>query len=158
MLGFVRPATTALVLGCTALLASCETAGGRETARSAACPVSHTELAQSPPIRSSSPTTTDWYINVNRTIWAGWLGQDGALRWSNGGAYKTYWIRPVGSDLTVSGRRLDGPVETLKAEVPAGYDSEFQIVGIRFPSAGCWEVTASAGDETLQFILELIQN
>jgi hypothetical protein len=40
----------------------------------------------------------------------------------------------------------------MSAEVPAGYADHFQASGLIFPTAGCWEVTARAGESTLTFV------
>jgi hypothetical protein len=31
-------------------------------------------------------------------------------------------------------------------------DAEFQTMGLEVPTAGCWTITGTAGDHTLQFI------
>lgn len=91
-----------------------------------------------------------WYINENRTIWAGW----DATRMREG-RNKVLWIRPQDTDLKVSGRRLDGDAPPLKAHIPCCYPTGFQASGLEFASAGCWEIKATAGDSTLTFVTEI---
>ena len=65
---------------------------------------------------------------------------------------KVGWFRPEGAALEISGRRLDGDAPPMEAEVPCCYPTRFQATGLRFPTPGCWEVTAKAGDKVLTFI------
>lgn len=52
----------------------------------------------------------------------------------------------------ITGRRIDGPAPPLEAHIPCCYESGFQIVGLHFPTAGCWEVLATSGEHELRFI------
>ena len=102
---------------------------------------------------------TNWYINEGRTMWAGPVPESG---WPSGGTLfsggavvkgqKTYWVRPRGTQLVISGRRLDASAPPVEAHIPCCYTSGFQIVGLFFPTEGCWEVTAKAGDNELRFV------
>jgi hypothetical protein len=65
---------------------------------------------------------------------------------------KTYWVRPAGTQLLITGRRLDGDGPPVEAHVPCCYPTGFQIVGLFFPTEGCWEVLATAGDSELRFV------
>jgi hypothetical protein len=123
--------------------------------------------AESPMIRDSAPPDpnadpagpSDWYINGDRTIWAGPVPAGG---WSAGGTLfsgggvvkgqKTYWVRPRGTQLVIAGRRLDASAPSVEAHIPCCYKTGFQAVGLFFPTEGCWEVTAKSGDSELQFI------
>ena len=92
-----------------------------------------------------------WFINADRTMWAyldgGWTaGKDGN---------KVLWIRPPGTQLLVSGRRLDGEAMPLRADIPCCYTTGFQVTGLYFPTSGCWEVTAEAEENHLQFVVEI---
>ena len=89
-----------------------------------------------------------WYANDSRTLWAWWWG-----RTSDGG-YKVLWVRP-GQVLNVTGKRLDGTGAALKANIPGGYDYSFQASGLYFPSAGCWQVDATAGGQSLRFVVRI---
>ena len=116
------------------------------------CTTSPTVTAQAPREPDADLAGGEWFINSNRTIWAGWLVQDGITPWTAGGRLKTYWVRPRGAQLVISGRRLDGPAEPIDPWIPCCYRSGFQIVGLRFPTPGCWEVHAKAGAEELRFV------
>ena len=106
------------------------------------------------PIRSAY-----WYINADRTIWAGAVPAGG---WPPGGTLysgsgvvkgqKTYWVRPQGTQLVISGHRLDASAPAVEAHIPCCYPTGFQIVGLLFPTDGCWEVRAKAGDSELRFV------
>ena len=112
--------------------------------------------AVSGPIRATPPKDPNadpfgsgpWYINRDRSIWAGW----DAVRMRSGRVNKVLWIRPSGADLNVSARRLDGPAGKFEASIPCCYPTGFQASGLRFTEAGCWEVTAKAGEARLTFI------
>src|SRR5829696_2245185 len=82
----------------------------------------------------ASPHGT-WYANEERTLWAWWWGRTGT------DGYKVLWVRPIGAQLNVSGRRLDSGSEApgLTAHIPSGYPYSFQASGLSFPDAGCWE-------------------
>jgi hypothetical protein len=124
----------------------------------------------SPLIRQTAPSDpsadgvgpADWYINGDRTIWAGTVPAGG---WPAGGklfsgnsvvkGQKTYWVRPAGTQLLITGRRLDGDGPPVEAHVPCCYPTGFQIVGLFFPTEGCWEVLATAGDSELRFVTQV---
>jgi hypothetical protein len=137
-------------------------------------------VAQSPSERTACPTSslvTDsapsdpnadhlgpaaWYINADRTIWAGPVPDRG---WASGGRLfsgggnvkgeKTYWVRPAGTQLVISGHRIDAAASPLEAHIPCCYPTGFQIVALHFPTQGCWEVSASAGEHQLRFVTEV---
>jgi hypothetical protein len=126
--------------------------------------------AASPMIHDSAPLDpnadpvgpANWYINADRTIWAGPVPEDG---WPSGGTLfsrnavvkgqKTYWVRPRGTQLVISGRRLDAGAAPVEAHIPCCYPSGFQIVGLFFPTEGCWKITAKSGDSELKFITQV---
>jgi hypothetical protein len=68
---------------------------------------------------------------------------------------KTYWVRPQGTQLVIGGRRLDASAPPVEAHIPCCYTSGFQIIGLFFPTEGCWEVTAKSGDSELQFVTQV---
>lgn len=37
-------------------------------------------------------------------------------------------------------------------KLPCCYPTGFQVAGLYFPTGGCWEVTATAGESKLQFV------
>ena len=106
--------------------------------------------AEPPPDRNADPFGTGpWYVNADRTIWAGW----DAVRMKAGKkGNKVLWIRPAGSQLIVSGRRLDSDASPMTARVPCCYPTGFQASGLAFPTDGCWEITALAGKSQLAFV------
>lgn len=123
--------------------------------------------AESPIVRDAAPADPNadpvgpenWYINAERTLWAGPVPESG---WSSGGTLyaggttvkgqKTYWVRPERAQLAISGRRLDAAAPPVEAHIPCCYTSGFQIVGLYFPTQGCWEITAKAGVGELRFV------
>jgi hypothetical protein len=88
-----------------------------------------------------------WYVSADRTIWAGWM----ADRWIVG-RNKVLWVRPAGTELTIKGDRIDGLSARLTAQIPCCYRFGFQATTVTFPTAGCWRVTATAGEHTLTFV------
>ncbi len=64
---------------------------------------------------------------------------------------------PAVGPMRIGGRRIGGapgdPLDTLRATIPDGYgESGVQAVSLGFPRAGCWQVTAMAGDASLGFV------
>jgi hypothetical protein len=98
----------------------------------------------------ASPNGT-WYANEERTLWAWWWGRTSA------GDYKVLWVRPIGAQLNIGGRRLDANTEAsaLTAHIPSGYPYSYQASGISFPKGGCWEIEATAGDARLKFVVRV---
>jgi hypothetical protein len=90
-----------------------------------------------------------WYANGDRTLWAWWWGR------TSTGSYKVLWVRPVGSQLKVQGRRVDGPADPLTARIPDLYPWTYQASGLNFPAGGCWRVEATAGDASLTFVVRV---
>ncbi|MBI3491266.1 MAG: hypothetical protein HY047_05725 [Acidobacteria bacterium] len=68
------------------------------------------------------------------------------------------WIRPAGTQLTISGERIDGDAPALASDIPCCYRSGFQVTRMTFPAGGCWKVTATAGDHRLEFIANVRLN
>ena len=116
----------------------------------ASCPVTKPIRATPPKDPNADPFGSGpWYINANRSIWAGW---DAVRMRAGGSGNKVLWIRPSGTDLNVSARRLGGLAGKFAASIPCCYPTGFQASGLHFTEAGCWEVTAKAGDARLMFI------
>jgi len=69
-----------------------------------------------------------WYVNADRTIWAGW---DAVRMRAGKRGNKVLWIRPAGTQLTVSGRRLDADAPPMKPTIPCCYPTGFQASGPR---------------------------
>ena len=87
-----------------------------------------------------------WLINSDRTIWA--PEQPYIARTP----VNTIWMRPANTELKVTGRRLDGDAPQLQAGPAAPYSTGYIAIGLTFPAAGCWEITATAGSSKLTFI------
>jgi hypothetical protein len=112
------------------------------------CAATQTEVAQPAKDPNADPFPRGpWYINADRTIWAGW---DAATL--HEGRNKVLWIRPQGTQLKISGRRLDSASLPVVARIPCCYPTGFQATGLTFASAGCWEVKATAGSSELTFV------
>ena len=105
--------------------------------------------------------------------WDGWFWYGSDLLWTQlrkdgiwpAGTYKMFWWRVGYSwtgepepDLTVTGKRLDGPAPLLDiSEATNAYHSDFggsaMLLGVEFPALGCWEVTGHYGDHELTFTM-----
>jgi hypothetical protein len=124
-----------------------------------AAPLATTDCPVTRPVKDQPPDDPNadsfgrgyWYINADRTIW---VGLPGNQTWRVGGE-KVIWIRPQGTELVITGERLDGPAPPLRADIPCCYPTGFQVTGLIFPTEGCWEVTAKAGDSELRFITKV---
>ena len=101
---------------------------------------------------------TALFVHWNETL-ALRLPADGTLLVGPGGdGVKLGWIRLKAGALAVTAKRLDlpGPV---RVDLADNYgNSGLQITGIRFPGAGCYEVTGSvAGGPPLTFVTRIAQ-
>jgi hypothetical protein len=56
-----------------------------------------------------------WYINAERTMWAGIFALAGRALEADGPGHSILWIRPAGADLSVTGQRLDGASPPMRA-------------------------------------------
>lgn len=128
------------------------------------CPVT-TPNGSTPPGEQAS----DFYYG-NGKIWTV-LWPEGVVRFEPGGpgeirsdgslVMKFGWWRGKGAagTLNIAGKRLDGQAPPLQAEIPEGYgDTGFQASGLVFPSEGCWQVTARAGEAELTIVTLVIKN
>ncbi len=77
------------------------------------------------------------------------------LRAGKDRAIKVGWFRPAGETLEITGRRLDGHSPPLESHIPCCYPTRFQSSGLYFPGEGCWEITATAGESVLSFIVRV---
>ena len=120
---------------------------GEQTVWSADCPVT-TPITITPPdskYRSPLPSGA-YYASADEMILVP------SEEWGQGSG-KIPWIKPLGSRLTVQGRRLDGEAAPLWADISSGYSGDFQSSIIIIPTAGCWEIEARANASMLRFIL-----
>jgi hypothetical protein len=115
----------------------------------ASCAVTGTIQTEPPREPNADPFGFgDWHVNDHQTIWV--RDRD----WRVGG-HKVVWIRPQGTNLEISGHRLDGEAPPMDARIPRGYITGFQVTGLIFPSEGCWEVIATAGKSELRFVTQV---
>ncbi len=119
------------------------------------------------------PDNYFWY--GSDTLWTG-LPDDGIWRGlphNDDGYGQKLFVWRVGYDptaepqprLAVSGRRLDSDASPLIGHVPTTHAfgpniHSAMVTGITFPTAGCWEVTATytpaeGGSAALTFVVEV---
>ena len=122
---------------------------GAKTAESTDCPVTTPIVATPPdsPQNDRDPLPRGaYYVSADGKMWAP------ALEWWQG-SQKILWLKPIGSRLTVQGRRLDSEAAPLWASIPDGYAGDFQASRLILPTAGCWEIKARANDSELRFVV-----
>jgi hypothetical protein len=110
-------------------------------------------VAERPPDGSDAFAGTPrptWYTNPKRTMWAQWMGK------TYTGAYKVLWFRTQGTTIKVTGHRLDGAAPPMTADIGIGSPLTIQGSGLSFPSAGCWQIDASAATETITFVVKIL--
>jgi hypothetical protein len=109
------------------------------------------------PAVSGSPEPGYYYINEDASIWASawWFGEEKIYLRAGDQGVKLGWFRPSGAELEIVGKRIDGNAPPLESHVPCCYPTRFQAAGLMFPSAGCWEITASAEDRVLTFVVSV---
>jgi len=114
------------------------------------CNVSKPIWAEPPKLKVVELGYRDWIVNEDRTIW---FPND---KWVSGDeGNKVVLIRPAGTKLIVSGRLLEATAPPLKATEDRGYPWGFTVLGIYFPTEGCWEVNAKAGDSEIKFVTQI---
>jgi beta-lactamase regulating signal transducer with metallopeptidase domain len=86
-----------------------------------------------------------WIINSERTIWAP------DQPYIANRAVNTIWMRPANTELMLTARRLDGDAPDFTAGPATPYETAYVAISVNFPVAGCWEVTATAGESKLTF-------
>jgi hypothetical protein len=92
-----------------------------------------------------------WYLNEDRSIWAAWQPLV-----SGKAGNRIMWIKPPGLKMEITGRRLDGEAPPLEVGRNSAYLSKgFEPNRLYFPVPGCWEVTATSGEEELVFVVEV---
>jgi hypothetical protein len=109
------------------------------------CPLTPVIHALPDELAASGTGPSWWYMNADRSMWA--IGTHMVK-----GGNKVPWIRPKGTELRIATRRLDADSPPAQVAIPCCYGGEFQVSGIDFPEAGCWEVTATAGASSLTFV------
>ena len=114
------------------------------------CPVTEPVRDDAPPDPDADPGRGYWHKSADGKLWAP-APQPGTVSTAVGG----YWVRPAGTHLTFSVRRLDVPAATITSEEQTGYSSGFFYGGPSLSGEGCWEVTATAGPSQVKFVTEL---
>src|SRR3981081_1744979 len=97
------------------VLAGATQLAGQSASQPKSCLTSPVVIDSPPREPNADPAgqASSWYINADRTIWAGPVPEGG---WPSGGilfsgdgvvkGQKTYWVRPQGKQLTITGRRI----------------------------------------------------
>jgi hypothetical protein len=117
------------------------------------CPVSPI-VTDRPENDNTAAWSKTWYRSPDGQIWA---SEPGLRRLREGGD-KVLWVKPLGEKLMITGKRLDGVAPLLKATAPDGYEMfDYQASGITFPTAGCWEIEATAGKTNWRFVVNIIE-
>ena len=88
---------------------------------------------------------------------SGFVLPDGSL------AMKWSWFRTVPGNVVIEGHRLDSPappMPRITLRGPAhGYGSTgFHPSGLVFPTEGCWRVTATVADHSLEFTVRVLRS
>lgn len=67
------------------------------------------------------------------------------------------WHSEPHPNLKVTGRRLDGDADPLLVDRPTNVTTEpaGMLVGINFPTVGCWEINLHYGDDALTFVVRV---
>ncbi len=149
-----------IILSLTVFFSGCTTnKQSVEDSLAGACPVTEAVWIEPPEDAavSGAPEFGNYYVNDDRSIWASawWVDQDEIYLKAGDEGIKLGWFRPAGVELEISGQRLDGGSPPLEAHAPCCYPTRFQASGLVFPTEGCWEITARAGDSILSFVVEV---
>ncbi|MCB8984273.1 MAG: hypothetical protein H6659_10645 [Ardenticatenaceae bacterium] len=143
-----------LMAGCASVTsaerpAATATAATATAATDAFCPVTPPTYDQPPKDPNADPFGYGpWQISTDRALWVGLPPEE---IWHTGGE-KVVWIRPAGTDLTISGERIDQDGPPLEAYIPCCYPTGFQTSELTFPEPGCWRIAAQAGEHQLTFV------
>jgi hypothetical protein len=128
-----------------------------DSTSAAACPVTEPVWAKPPedPAVDGAPAFGYYFLNQDRSMWASawWMEAEDYQLSAGEEGIKVGWFRPEGIPLEISGQRLDGEAPPLDAHVPCCYPTRFQSSGLIFPTQGCWQVAAKAGESELSFVI-----
>jgi hypothetical protein len=129
------------------------------TAQSTSCPVTAADGSAPVAPWSSFYPQASWF--GNGAIWSGlWQPTDSVVFRQNTNVRsetpeldRIPVLRVVSTDeqLRVTGRRLDG-----RPGQPNVASSFYKSVYVRFPSEGCWELTATAADSVYTFVVNAV--
>ncbi len=144
-----------------AAVAACGTSGGvpvpvkgtttEKISSTTTCAESETVREQPPNAAGIDPFGSGpWYVNEDRNIWVGW---GSGPSWVKGQNKKVVWVKPAGSPLIISGRRLNPDAEPMIAEQPGDYSSfGYDPTNLFFPTGGCWEIKGKVGVASITFV------
>lgn len=139
--------TVFLVLACLALGPLAPSAKAQPQ-KGYDCAVTETIEGEPPPDPNASPFGFgSYHVNEDRSMWLA------SRPWRASKSDKGIWIRPQGTQLQVVGRRLDAEAPPLYVRIPEGYMTGFHVTSMTFPTEGCWEVRATAGEKELRFVV-----
>lgn len=131
--------------------------GANTTPNQFVCPVTQPN-GSTPPFEKPSA-----YHYGNGEIWTdlwpeGKIFMQPANREADGSlSMKWVWWRNATGTLDIQGQRLDETAEPLRVFYTGGYDDAgVYVVALIFPTTGCWEVTAKAGETSLTFVTEVV--
>ena len=140
-------APSGLPFGESDMTESSGTTGELQAAQSEECPETTPTVATPPDSAHRDPLPHGaYFVSADRLIWA-------TVEQWRVGSQKVRWVKPLGSQLVVRGRRLDGNAAPLWARIDDRYVGDFQASWLTFPTSGCWEVEARADESFLQFVL-----
>ena len=140
-----------------------DAASGTVSACAVTAPNHHAAPAGSDPMPQGAALTWHGNDSVGTNLWpdgtivfkpggVGFVLPDGALQ------MKFFWLKAPGAHLTVTGHRLDGASDTLRADLDRQFDPRgFQPSYLIFPTPGCWQVNATTGGETLTFVTSVVK-
>jgi hypothetical protein len=139
------------------ILMACTSTSSPENLAKEACPL--TEAVWLKPAADSAvqpdPGYGYYYVNEDRSIIASawWTDSDEYSLHAGDNGNKIGWFRPAGTELLITGQRLDGDAPPLVGEASCCYPTRFQASGVYFPTTGCWEVNATAADKKITFVV-----
>ena len=142
-----------------------ESTGHASRSVAARCPVTLPRPWTPPPGVPQRALFGSDYASGNGRLWVGGLWPAGVIQAGPGFinadgwvGMKFGWWRNVPGRLRITGRRLDATASLLRAHVPDGYGmTGFQSSGVYFPTAGCWQVTGTAGTTRLTFVTMVVK-
>jgi hypothetical protein len=161
----VRFTLITIVLLSLASVSSVAAKGDPEIVKPERCPITQPGGNVPPGNVPRGKGGSGWFgneaLSTNVHMWSesGAIPVDEGHRWSGGGYgdFKWAWYRFSPGKLEIEGHRIDGPAAPMTASVPDGYgDLGFQVSGLIFPTAGCWEVTGRIGAASLTFVTLVI--
>ena len=131
------------------------------------CPVTQPNR-HAPPARSDAMPggmAETWYGNdvLGTALWVDGTvvfkpGGPGSVLADGGLRMKFFWLKTAGTQLTITGNRIDDPSVVLRSTVSHSFDDQgMQPSSLIFATPGCWSVTARAGGETLSFVTSVVK-